>query len=158
MKASRLTSALLTLVLGILFVMMKGRIVQIAITVLGVALLLVAVIDFVKKRIPFGVCKAVLGIAVLLLGWLLLNVTLIVLGVVLLAYSAFDLIRAIVSLGKSGTALSKAISIINPVIAMMAGVMLVLSSGQMVDWAVLVAGIFLIIDGALGMVDSLMKH
>ena len=64
-KPSQFVSALMTLALGILFVILKGDVIGIAITVLGIALLISAIIDFIKKNVTAGVIKAVLGVAVL---------------------------------------------------------------------------------------------
>ena len=154
-KPSQFVSALMTLALGILFVILKGDVIGIAITVLGIALLVSAIIDFVKKNVTAGVIKAVLGVVVLVLGGLFLNIALIILGIVLLIYGVLELIKRLTAKKKKVKAWARVIGLIEPVICIVASIFLITSSGEALSWAVLVGGIFLIIDGVLALIAAL---
>ena len=153
-KPSQFVSALMTLALGILFVILKGDVIGIAITVLGIALLISAIIDFVKKNVTAGVIKAVLGVAVLVFGGLFLNVALIILGIVLLIYGVLELIKRLTA-KKKIKAWVRVIGLIEPIICIVASIFLITSSGSALNWAIIIGGIFLIIDGILALVAAL---
>ena len=155
MKSSRIISALMTLALGILFVILKQEIIGIAITVFGVALIITAVLDLFRKNITAGVIKGVLGVVVLVLGWALLDVALLILGIVLLIYGILELIRRI-RIGKNGGKLwAVVLGLIEPVICIAASIFLITSRGEAITWTILIAGIFLIVDGILALISAL---
>ena len=157
-KTSSLISALMTLVLGILCVVLKSSVIGIAVTVLGIVLLVVGILDLVRKSITSGVIKTVLGIAVLLFGHLLTGIAFLVLGVVLLVNGILELVKRIVSLAKrkSKKRLWAAIlGFIEPVIWIVGAVFLITNTGTTVAWTIIVAGVIFIVDGVLGLISAL---
>ena len=155
-KPSQLVSALLTLALGILFVILRGQVVGIAILVLGIALIISAIIDFVKKNITAGVIKAVLGIVVLVLGGLLKDIALIILGIVLLLYGVLELVKRLTSKKKKKNATwVRVLGLIEPVLCILVSLALIFRPGQALDIAILIGGIVLIVDGALALIAAL---
>lgn len=156
-KTSQLISALMTLAIGILFVILKAQVVGICITVLGVALIVTAVLDLIKKSIVSGIVKALLAAAVLIIGWLLLDLALVILGIVLLVYGVLEIFKTIVAAVKDKNigALGIVLGLIEPIICVVASVFLITNTGSAIAWTVIVAGILLIIDGALGVIRAL---
>ena len=154
-RSSQLISAIMTLTLGILFIILKTDVIGIALTVLGVALIITAVLDLIRKGIVSGIIKALLGVAVLVIGWLLIDIAIIILGIVLLVYGILNLVKRVFA-KKKGIKLWKiVIGIIEPVLCIIAAVFLITSSGTALEWTVLVGGIILIINGALALVGAL---
>ncbi len=152
-KTSQIISAAMTLALGILFVILKADVVGICLTVLGVALIVVGVLDLIKVNIVSGVIKAVLGVAVLVVGWLLLDVALLILGIVLLIYGILELIKRIMSV-KGERLWAFILGLISPVICIVASVFLITSRGSAITWTVIVAGVFLIVNGVLALISA----
>lgn len=153
---SHLISAAMTLALGILFVILKAEVVGICITLLGVALIVLAVLDLIKGFIAPGIVKILLAVCVLLIGWLLLDVALLVLGIVLLAYSIVEilkLISAVIKLKKFNI-LAIVLGLIEPALGIVASVFLITSRGAAIEWTVIVAGIVLIINGVCAAVRA----
>ena len=99
-KSSQFISSLMTVVLGVLFVILENKVVEIALTVFGVILLISAVLELIKFKIFSGVIKAVLGIAVLVFGWWFIDIALLVIGIVLIAFGALEFIKRIIALVK----------------------------------------------------------
>ena len=156
-KTSQFISALMTLVIGILFVILKAEVVGICITVIGIALIVTAVLDLIKKSIVSGIVKALLAAAVLIIGWLLLDLALVILGIVLLVYGILEIFKTIVAAvkDKNSKALTIVLGLVEPVICVIASVFLITNTGSAITWTVIVAGILLIIDGALGVIRAL---
>lgn len=158
-KASQFVSALMTLILGVLFVILKGSVVGTALTIFGVVLIIAAVLELIRVKIASGIIKAILGIAVLVFGWILLDIALLVIGIVLIAFGALELIKRIVALFKKSKTklLGKILGFISPIFSIIAGYFLITSSGQMIDWAIIVGGVLLIINGVLALVEALLS-
>ena len=156
-KTSQLVSALMTLAIGILFVILKASVVGICITVLGVALIVTAVLDLIKKYVVSGVVKALLAATVLIIGWLLLDIALIILGIVLLVYGLLEIYKTVIGAVKDKNvgALAIILGLIEPVICVVAAIFLITNTGSAIAWTVIVAGVLLIIDGALGVIRAL---
>ena len=158
-KPSQIVSAAMTLALGVLFLILKNDIIGIAITVLGVALIVAAIIDLVRKSITTGVIKALLGVAVLVIGWLLLEVALLILGIVLLVYGIVELAKIVTVIvkGKNNKLLAIILGIIEPILCIVASIFLMTSTGTAIEWTIIVAGIILIVDGVLALVSALLS-
>ena len=76
-------SALFSMLIGVMLIVMKGQVVSIAITVFAVIVLISAVIDLVHKLVNSAVVKAVIGVCLLIFGWVFVSVALyLLLGLV----------------------------------------------------------------------------
>ena len=159
-KTSKLISAIMTLVLGILFLILKGEVIGIGLTVLGVVLLVTAILELVRNNIASGIIKAVLAIAVFVIGWLLLNIALIVIGIVLMVYGVLEFIKRIVAIFKkqSGKFLATVLGFINPVLCIIAAGFLLTSRGEALSWAIIVAGVLFVVDGIIALVEALLTQ
>ena len=156
-RSSQFVSALMTLILGVLFVILKGEVVGIALTVFGVVLIVTAVLELIRKNIVSGIIKAILGIAVLSFGWMLLDIALLVIGIVLIVFGVLELVKRIVAIFKKSKnkLLATILGFISPVFSIVAGYFLITSSGEAVGWAIVVGGVLLIINGVLALVEAL---
>ena len=155
-KTSDLISAAMTLALGVLFLILKGNVIGIALTVLGIALLVTAIVDLVRKNITSGVIKAVLGVVVLVFGWLFLEIAMLILGIVLLIFGILGLIKRILGLKNKQKLLATVLGFIEPIVCIIASVFLITSAGDALNWAVIVGGVCLIIDGVLALIAALL--
>ena len=156
-KSSQLISAIMTLVLGILFVILKAQVIGVCLTVLGIALIVIGVLDLIRKSTASGIIKTVLGVAVLIIGWLLLEIAVLVVGVFLAVYGVIDLIKAIIALvkNKKKKFIAKIFNFIAPILCIVAAAFLLTSGGAVYDWAIIIAGIFFIIDGVIALIGAL---
>lgn len=92
MKVSeKIISAILTLVLGILFIVLKGQVVSIAMTILGVLLIVLGIMNLTTKLVAPGVVKIVVGALVILFGWVLVSAALYILAALLLIFGILQL-------------------------------------------------------------------
>jgi uncharacterized membrane protein HdeD (DUF308 family) len=147
----------MTLILGVLFVMLKGGVVGIAIKVFAAVLIITAVIELIKLKIASGVVKAILAVVLLIFGWAITEIALLVIGIVLIVFGVLELVKRIVALFKKNRTklFAKILGFISPVFSILAGYFLITSSGKAVDWAIIVGGILLIINGVLALIEAL---
>ena len=150
-NSNAILMAVVMLVLGILFIVMKGGVLSIAMTVLGVALLVVAVIDLINKQWVPCIIKAVLGIVVIVFGWALIDISRYVLAGVLLIYGVLQIIEAFKGFKKKTSFLSKLFSLLEALVIVAIAVLLFRNTSIL--W--IVGGIFFIVEGVLSLIKAL---
>ena len=146
--SSNLITAILTIALGVLLAVFKEGIIGIAMTVLGVGLIIWAIIDFLDKKMEPAIIKAVAGVAVILLGWLVASIVLFVFAGLLLIYAIYQIYLLIKAKKKKWDLF------VQPVLYAIAAV-LFLFNGY--GWAFIAAGVVLIVQGALALVACIKK-
>jgi uncharacterized membrane protein HdeD (DUF308 family) len=130
---------------------MQGGAVEVAVTILGIALIVVGVLDILgnKKDLVPGIIEIVVGIVMIVLAWVITTIIIWIVAALLVVYGVYGIYQAIVSKVK-GTKLILALVV--PAIYILAGVLLFLNK---FGWAFIVAGIILIVYGVLGVVNAL---
>lgn len=78
-KNESIVSAIISIVLGFMLTIMKSEVISIAITILGIAILISAIIDFLNKLTNAAIIKGVIGICILVFGWMFVNLALYIL-------------------------------------------------------------------------------
>ena len=159
-KISSLTSAIIMLVLGILFTVLRGEVVGACITVLGVALIIFAVVEFIRGYTADAIVKSVLGLAVLLIGWLLIELAIFVIGLVLAAYGIYELVSIATELSRRRTKpeLSRIfVMLAEPLVCAFVGLFLMFSRGNALSTAILISGIILIVDSVIALVNIILN-
>ena len=68
-QKENVASALGSILLGILLIVMKGKIITAAIALLAVFVIVGAIMDFVAGLVNYGIVKSVAGICILVFGW-----------------------------------------------------------------------------------------
>jgi len=143
----KLIIAILTVVLGILFIAYKGAIVSIAMTVFGVALLALAIVDFINKDTINAIIKAVAGVLVIVFGWLLVSVSLYIMAVLLIIFGGYKLYLLI------NDKVKDALEFVAPALFTIIGLCLLFNQGGTVAWVFVVCGIALIIQGVINLIE-----
>ena len=154
-NSNKLISALLTMIVGILFLIWKGGIVSIAMTVAGVLLIVSAVLNLIRKNYTSGVISAVFGVLVLVFGWLFVTVALYILAAILLIYGILQLIELAKKGFKRMSTLTVVIRLAQPVVCVLVAACLLFNQGGTISWVFILSGIFLIVQGAFALIDCL---
>ncbi len=149
MKLSdKLIPSIMTVVIGFLFIMLGDQVIKIALTVVGVALLISALTDFMAKNNPLAIVKAILGIVVIVFGWTLLSLATYLMAIALLISGALQLYQRVTE--KGGASSWK---YVGPVISIVVAGCLLFNQGGTISWLFTVAGVLLIIEGILQLVE-----
>ena len=142
---SNLTSALMYIILGVLFCVFKATVIDWLMTIAGVLFIVFGVIDLTKNSTASGVINVAIGIVILLGGWFFLEVVLLVFGILLAVKGTIALINSLKALNKSF------FDILFSALTVVVGFMLIASKWAVVDWFFLVMGVMFIIDGVLAL-------
>lgn len=154
-KTEKLIAALLTVVFGILLIVLKGSIISILMTVLGVALIVLGVMDLIAKSTPSGVVKLVGGIVVIVCGWAIVSAVLYILAAILIIAGILLLYERIKSRFVCTTLWQTICEYAVPVVFLIIGALLLFNQGNTVNWVFIVSGVFTVIQGGLLLVNAL---
>ncbi len=150
--------AIVTVVLGVLFMALKGQVISIALTVLGAMLILLAVKDFIQKFWIAGAIKAGIGLMIIVAGWLFVSIALYGFAILLCVYGCADFYRELKDPIVGEPFGRKLVRFIKPVLTILVGVCFFFHQGATVDVVFLIAGIVLAVDGVLMLVSCILRR
>ena len=151
MKAMKndIVSAVASIIVGVLLIMFKDAVVSIAMTALGITLMISGALDIVNKYFQIGILKAIFGVLVLIFGWLFIKIALIFIGAVLIYRGAL----ALYAFRKSGDIYPKLVDrifiISAPILNIAAGVCFILNQSASLMWIFILAGFLMVADGVM---------
>ncbi len=155
MKTSeRIILALVTISLGVLLIGWQGEIIQVLMTVLGIALIVLGVLDWVGREIKTAIVKLFFGVLAVVFGWLLVAAVSYILAtalVLLAIYLSIDFFRRGNKIYLSFRSLSLWIK---PVLIFLMGIFLFLNNGGDAEWAFVAVGIIAVPLGGLLLADA----
>lgn len=151
-KSDKLLTALFTIVLGILFIVLKGEVVSIGMTIMGVALIISSILDLIKKQASLSIIKLVFGAVVIVFGWTLVSAALYIMAAVLLIFSVMQ-ISTIAKMTKGFN-----LSYLQPIMSLIVAICLLFNQGGTISWVFIVSGVCLIIEGVVAFFDSVKKE
>ena len=157
MKEKKILNALLYMIIGAVLCIMKGELIGIAMTVIGVVAIVVGIIDLCKKFIVSGVVKTVFGAFVIYAGWLLVEVILYVIAAILIIQGIIRLIRVLTNLKRLNVALI-VIFLVEALLTLGMGICIIFYRAETISWVFIVAGVLLIIEGVLSLFDKNRKR
>ena len=153
-----LISAVISMLIGVMLVVMKGQVVSIAITVFAVIVMISAVIDLVNKLINSSIAKAVIGVCLLIFGWVFVSVALYLLAAGIIIFGLLRIVNMHKILPEDMTHEQKLFAYSRPAITVLAGICLLFNQGGAVDWVFILTGILLVAEGVLDVADALKKQ
>lgn len=146
---NKLIQALVTIVIGALLIIWKTGVISICITALGVYFIVMGILDLVhKKDQTNAIIKIVIGAVAILLAWLLTQVAVIILGVVIALNGVVQILDIVKSDRKNNV-----IAWVAPVLSVLAGLFIIFGNG--LDWAFIVFGVLVIIEGVISLIEAL---
>lgn len=146
--------AILYIALGIIFIVMKNGVVSAAMTVAGIAAIIMAIVDFSNKNTAAGVVEAVVGVCVIVFGWMFVSLALYIFTGVLIVSAVFQLIQLWRMAMPASSGVQKMLMYLRPVASLLAGVCLLFNQEGSLTWIFTVAGIFLLVEGVLSLMDG----
>ena len=155
-KSNELLTAIALILIGGLFIIYKGEVISIAMSLIGITLVVLGIIDILRARVFSGVVKLVFAALVVLAGWLFVSLALYVLGAFLLIAGITQLI-AISKLKIKKLTLPAVMHIAQPVIYILVAICLFFNQGGAISWVFILSGVFLIVDGIAGIIGALDK-
>lgn len=150
LSGNSLLEGAVMILLGVLFLVVPAAtIVQITMTVFGVALLVLGVLDLVDRQTLPGIIKLVFGVVVIVFGWALVEFALIVLAAVILIWGIYELYAKLRIHLKGSNTLNTILLYISPILDILLGLLLLFCRGEAMKVISIVVGILLIVDGVM---------
>ncbi len=153
-KQENLITSIMMLVLGIMFLILKGGVISIAMTMLGVIVIAFGIFKLLNNAITSGIIEIVIGTLIIILGWVIAAVILYVVAALLIAYGIYKLYLLFKTHTKGLKPYTTFMIYLMPIIQILIGVLLFINLGGVVDWVFIVTGIFMIVDGTIGLFSS----
>ena len=150
-------AAILTILIGVLFIVMKSGVIGVAMTVLGAVLIVLGLLDLLQKEIPPAVVKIVIGALIILFGWTITNAVLYIVAALALIYGVLLLYQLVKCRKKGSCLLDTLLGYAVPVLFIVIGLLLFFNQGGTLNWVFIVAGIFTVIEGGLMLIDAINK-
>lgn len=153
-QKENMVTAFMSILLGVLLITMRDRVIGAAITVLGVAVLISAVADFVAKLMNTAIVKAVVGVCILVFGWMFVDLALYILaaGIILMGLLQISGIHRYSPVNL--TAGEKLMVYMRPAVMVLAGACLLFNKNGTLAWVFVVTGILLVVQGVMSLVNS----
>lgn len=143
-----MVSAILYVLVGILFVIFKSSMLNWLMTIIGIVFVALGIYDIIKKNLTNGIIEAVIGIVIIVGGWVFVELVLIVFGALLIVKGATDLI----ALFKGS---KNVVSIIVAILTIALGILLIVSKWVALDWMFIVIGVVFIVEGLFALLPML---
>lgn len=153
-NSSRFISAVIAVALGAMFIAAKGQSVQIALTVVGAALLIMALVDFYQTEKVMGVFKAIGGVALVILAWAFAKIALYLVSAIIILYGIIQLIFVLKARAQDLPDFKRVLAFTKPFACILAGVCLIFNADGAVPWVFVFSGILIIVEGLLLLVDK----
>ena len=148
----KILSAFFTIALGVLMIVMKQDLISVFMTILGVSLMVLGVLDFLAKDMTGAVVKCVVGILIIVFGWTIASavVYIVAAGLLILGILGLYDLWKVKNLCLRGFENLRAYAL--PCGCIIIGLILFFNRW---DWIFVVAGICTVIEGALLFMDVL---
>ena len=153
-KTEKIIAALLTIALGVLLIALRGTLVSILMTVLGVGLIAFGVMDLFDRLVPPAVIKIVVGLVVILCGWVIVEAVLYVVAALLLIAGILLLYERIKRKPCCSAIVQTLCEYAAPAISLVIGPLLLFNQGNTVNWVFILSGAFTIVEGGLLLVGA----
>ena len=154
---SPILNAILTIVLGILFIVLKESVLKYALTVFGVVLLVLAVVDLIDRIIPAAIVKAVIGVLAIVFGWVLVSAALYVMAALLIIYGLVQIYEMIRAKVKASKAVYTLLLYAVPAASIAAGLCLFINQSGTITWVFILTGVLLLIEGVLSLANAVSR-
>ena len=156
-SGNEIVMASILVIVGALFMIFKGEIISIIMTILGIRMIVRGIFDLMRGYTMGGVINIVFGALILGAGWLFITLALYILAACLLIAGIGELSGLLKERVKKLN-LAVILRIAQPVIYILVAICLFFNQGGAISWVFTVSGLFLIVDGALGLVAALDKR
>ena len=157
-KIEKIIISIVTMGIGVLLIALRGNFIGILMTVFGISLIALGVLDIVHNMIPPAVVKIVTGGIIILCGWLLFQAVLYIVAALLLTAGIlllYDKIKKRISCNIWYlTALEYAV----PALMIVIGALFLFHQAGIIDFIFITCGIFTIVEGGIVLANAFLEE
>ncbi len=159
MKTSeKIVSAIITMGLGVLLLILKGDFISILMTIAGVSLIVLGVLDIFRNFVPPAVVKIVVGALIILCGWVIVEVVLYIVAAILLIVGILLLYDKVKKKIYCRDLLHTICEYAVPALFIMIGFMFLFHQGKAVNLIFIISGILTLLEGGVLLFNALSEN
>ena len=148
-KPKNTVSAIIYIIVGLLLIVKKGSIIGLAIDLIGLAAIIMAIIDLMGHKTHSAIVKGVVGVCILVFGWMFVNLALYILGAAIIIMGLIKISNITNTVYTGG---QKFVACLKPGVTVLAGLCLLFNPGGAISWMFIATGGLLIANGALELI------
>ena len=148
-KTEKVVVALLTLLLGIALLILRGSLISVFMTVIGIVFIAFGIIQWLRGQIVLAIIKAVIGIVLIICGWAVVGAVLYVLAAAVMITGILLLYEQIKNQHCGTTLLQKIVAFAYPIVCILIGFFLLFNEGNEAQWVFIVSGSLTVLEGGL---------
>lgn len=146
-KSEKIIAACLTLAMGVLLLVLKGDFISILMSILGVGLIVLGIMDLISRLIPSAIIKLVCGAFVIVCGWVVVSAVLYVVAAILLVLGVLCIYYNIKRKVRGCTPFHTVCYYVMPAICLFIGILLLFHRGAALNIILIFCGILTIVEG-----------
>ena len=155
-KTNKYISAVVMMVIGLLLIILKDGIIGILLTALGVALIVMGILDAVQRKdVTRCVIKCVIGAVIILGGWVFVAVMLYILGALLVIVGVLWIIKLVQRHTKGANLIGTITAYLVPALYILIGVCLFFNQSAFVNVVFIIVGVIVLVDGIIQLVNAI---
>lgn len=154
---TRLFPGILSVALGILFITLKGGVIGIVLTLIGIAAIAMGISDLLNKQTTPAIVKFVIGVLILVLGWVLIDIAIYIIAGAFIVFGIYQIITAI-KFADHFPSSQKAIVFIKPIVTLAAGLCLFFNKNGMIDWTFVIVGALILAQGVISILEIVQNN
>ncbi len=153
-QSEKIISAIVTVALGVLLIVLRSDFISILLTIGGIALIALGAIDLFNRLVPPAVVKIVAGGLIIFCGWVVVQAALYVLAAALLIAGILLLYDKVKNKVRCRTLLYTILDYASCALLIVVGFLLLFNQGNTVDWVLIVSGILTVAEGSILLVGA----
>lgn len=153
-QSEKIVSAIVTVALGVLLIVLRSDFISILLTIGGIALIALGAIDLFNRLVPPAVVKIVAGGLIIFCGWVVVQAALYVLAAALLIAGILLLYDKVKNKVRCRTLLYTILDYASCALLIVVGFLLLFNQGNTVDWVLIVSGILTVAEGSILLVGA----
>lgn len=154
-KTQKILSAICVMALGVMLIVLRGDVISIAMTVLGIGCIALGILDLLRALIPPAVIKLVVGTIIIVCGWTLIGAVLYIVAGILLILGILLVYEKIKRRVQCGAWYTTLIEYAIPALCIVLGILLLFNQGNTVGWVFVVSGSITVLEGGVLLVDAI---
>ena len=148
-KSERIIAAILTMVVGVLLIALKGKFIGVIAAVAGVALVVLGIVDLFGGSVPPAVIKIAVGVLIVVCGFAVVRAVVYVIAAALLIAGTLFLYDKLKNGVRCMETPHKICEIIIPSVCLLIGVLLLFHNVKLMNLLLIICGILSLVEGGL---------
>ncbi|MBQ8877051.1 MAG: DUF308 domain-containing protein [Clostridia bacterium] len=148
-KSEKIIAAVLTMVIGVLLIALKGKFIGVIATVTGVSLIVLGLVDIFSGSIPPAVIKIVVGVLIVICGFAVVRAVVYVICAALLIVGVLLLYDKLKNGLRCMETPQRICEIAMPSVCILIGVLLLFHNLKLMNTIFIICGILSLVEGGL---------